>query len=130
MMNEEVIKKYVEDLDGLLEEMSKVKLTEASICENSVIFLFGRIFRFLNFDDVMIGHEKASDLKLDAWAWDDAENRETVIEFEARSGNFLKDKHDPNKCDLIVCWEHNWEDCPSNIDLLELKYFWEKANPS
>src|SRR5437016_3736619 len=29
------------------------------------------------------------------------------IEFEFRSGNFLRHRHDPAKCDLIVCWEHN-----------------------
>ena len=124
-MKEEVIKKYVKDLDGLLGEMSKVQLTEASICENSVIFLFGRIFRFLNFDDVLVGHEKAGEL--DAWAWNEREQRDTIIEFEVTSRNFRDQQHDPNKCNLIVCWEHNWKECPSNIDVLELKQFWEKG---
>ena len=125
-MKKNVIKKYVRELDGLLEEMSLVQAIPAvRIDEKAVIFLFGRIFRFLNFDDVTVGHEKAGDL--DAWAWNERDMRDTIIEFEATSRNFDIHKHDPKKCNLIVCWEHNWKQCPSNIEVLELKYLWEKA---
>jgi len=41
------------------------------------------------------------------------------IEFEYESRNFLKHMHNPAGCDLIVCWEHNWPECP--VDVLELK---------
>ncbi|HEY4679368.1 MAG TPA: hypothetical protein VIJ01_19535 [Candidatus Angelobacter sp.] len=41
------------------------------------------------------------------------------IEFEFESRNFMKHMHDLNGCDLIVCWEHNWPECP--IEVLELK---------
>jgi hypothetical protein len=41
------------------------------------------------------------------------------IEFEFRSRNFLTHKHDPRKCDLIVCWEDDWPDCP--LEVLALK---------
>lgn len=41
------------------------------------------------------------------------------IEFEYESRNFVKHGHDPAGCDLIVCWEHNWEDCP--VEVVELK---------
>ena len=41
------------------------------------------------------------------------------IELEQESKNFLKHGHDPNGCDLIVCWEHNWEECP--LEVIELK---------
>jgi hypothetical protein len=41
------------------------------------------------------------------------------IEFEYESRNFLKHGHDPKGCDLIVCWEHNWPECP--VEVLELK---------
>ena len=125
-MKKDVIKKYVRELDGLLEEMSLVQAIPAvRIDEKAVIFLFGRIFRFLNFDDVTVGHEKAGDL--DAWAWNEREMRDTIIEFEATSRNFDIHKHDPKKCNLIVCWEHNWKQCPRNIEVLELKYLWEKT---
>jgi hypothetical protein len=41
------------------------------------------------------------------------------IEFEFQSKNFLQHGHDHNKCDIIVCWEHNWEKCP--LEVIELK---------
>ena len=41
------------------------------------------------------------------------------IEFEYRSRNFAAHGHDPKGCDLIVCWEHDWPDCP--IEVLELR---------
>ncbi|HEY5027154.1 MAG TPA: hypothetical protein VIK39_01995 [Candidatus Angelobacter sp.] len=41
------------------------------------------------------------------------------IEFEYESRNFLKHMHDPNGCDMIVCWEHNWPECP--LEVVELK---------
>jgi Homing endonuclease associated repeat len=42
------------------------------------------------------------------------------IEFEYESRNFGDHRHDPEKCDLIVCWRHNWKDCPANLQVLEL----------
>jgi hypothetical protein len=42
------------------------------------------------------------------------------IEFEYESRNFRDHRHDPAKCDLIVCWRHNWKDCPPNLQVLEL----------
>src|SRR6185312_9576094 len=41
------------------------------------------------------------------------------IEFEYESRNFLDHMHDAADCDLIVCWKHNWPDCP--LEVLELK---------
>jgi hypothetical protein len=45
--------------------------------------------------------------------------RPLSIEFEYESRNFLKHMHDPAGCDLIVCWEHNWPECP--LEVIELK---------
>jgi hypothetical protein len=42
------------------------------------------------------------------------------IEFEYESRNFKDHRHDPEKCDLIVCWRHNWKDCPPHLQVLEL----------
>jgi len=42
------------------------------------------------------------------------------IEFEYESRNFKDHRHDAEKCDLIVCWRHNWKDCPPNLQVLEL----------
>jgi hypothetical protein len=41
------------------------------------------------------------------------------IEFEIESRNFLRHRHDPRKCDLIICWKHNWPECP--LEVLELR---------
>jgi hypothetical protein len=41
------------------------------------------------------------------------------IEFEFESRNFLKHMHEASGCDLIVCWRHNWPECP--LEVLELK---------
>jgi Homing endonuclease associated repeat len=41
------------------------------------------------------------------------------IEFEYESRNFLKHMHDTKGCDLIVCWRHNWPECP--LEVLELR---------
>lgn len=41
------------------------------------------------------------------------------IEFEMESRNFVVHGHDAGACDLIVCWEHTWRDCP--LEVLELK---------
>ena len=41
------------------------------------------------------------------------------IEFEYKSLDFKNHQHDPNQCDIIVCWEHNWPQCP--LEVIELK---------
>lgn len=42
-----------------------------------------------------------------------------VTEFEYKSSNFLLHKHDPRGCELIVCWENDWTDCP--LPVLEVR---------
>jgi hypothetical protein len=42
------------------------------------------------------------------------------VEFEMLSRNFLEHQHDPKKCDIIVCWVHNWPECPEWIEVIEL----------
>ena len=42
------------------------------------------------------------------------------IEFEYESRGFKQHGHDASQCDLIVCWRHNWKNCPPNIQVLEL----------
>jgi hypothetical protein len=40
------------------------------------------------------------------------------IEFEYQSSSFQRHGHNACDCDFIVCWEHDWQDCP--IDVIEL----------
>ena len=44
--------------------------------------------------------------------------RDVAIEFEYRSSKFRDHRHDPAKCDLVVCWIHDWAACP--VEVLEL----------
>ena len=39
-------------------------------------------------------------------------------EFEFKSSFFRQHKHDPRQCDLIICWEHDWSDCPVEVLVL------------
>lgn len=43
-----------------------------------------------------------------------------LIEFEFESRNFRDHGHPLTGCDVIVCWRHNWPDCPPQIEILEL----------
>jgi hypothetical protein len=44
-----------------------------------------------------------------------------AIEFEFKSSNFRLHGHDPEACDLIVCWQHDWDTCP--VPVLSLKQY-------
>ena len=46
--------------------------------------------------------------------------RRVRIEFEYKSKEFVAHGHNPNECDVLVCWKDNWKDCPQNIEVLEL----------
>jgi hypothetical protein len=41
------------------------------------------------------------------------------VEFEYESRNFLKHLHEVKGCDVIVCWIHNWPECP--LEVVELR---------
>jgi hypothetical protein len=42
------------------------------------------------------------------------------LEFEFESRNFRDHGHPLTGCDVIVCWRHNWPDCPPRLEILEL----------
>jgi hypothetical protein len=42
----------------------------------------------------------------------------TKIELEWESRNFLVHGHKVDGCNMIVCWRHNWPECP--LEVLEL----------
>jgi hypothetical protein len=41
------------------------------------------------------------------------------IEFEYLSSHFKEHGHSTSICDVIVCWRHNWPDCP--LEVIELE---------
>ncbi len=51
--------------------------------------------------------------------------RRVRIEFEYRSRNFRAHRHDPKRCDMIVCWEHDWPDAPRRLEVVELRRFYD-----
>lgn len=92
----------------------------APINEQGVVYLFGMISRELGFLIESVRTEfpdcegkRSIDQKRQRW-------EHVLIEFEYRSSNFFREHgHSPDDCDLIVCWIHDWPDCP--IEVLELR---------
>jgi hypothetical protein len=84
--------------------------------ENGVIFLFSKIHDKLgmNIEAIQASFPDAKGRRKTAKGWEDI-----WIEFELRSKQFKVHGHDPKGCDIIVCWEHDWKDCP--IEVIELK---------
>ncbi len=85
--------------------------------EGGVISLFGAMSASLGFMILKVQTE-FPDCEAIRVAGKDR-NRPVKIEFEYESRNFLRHMHDPAKCDIIVCWEHNWPECP--LEVIELK---------
>lgn len=50
--------------------------------------------------------------------------KEYKAELEYNATNFKAHRHDPRKCDLIICWENDWPDCPMTIWALSGKQEW------
>jgi len=89
----------------------------APVNELGVIFLFGALSWQLGFvvHRLQPGFPDCEAMRRVA----DDKCQLAKIEFEIESRNFLKHRHDPKKCDLIVCWKHNWPQCP--LEVLELR---------
>jgi len=85
--------------------------------ELGVIFAFGVLARRLGFVALRFqpGFPDCESLREVArGVW-----QRVRIEFEFESRNFLRHRHKPNGCELIVCWKHNWKECP--LEVIELR---------
>lgn len=93
--------------------------------EQEVIALFFMIQPYLQlglcFDEVRADFPDCIAWKKTKEGW-----KKIRIEFEHLSQKFLEHGHDINKCDLIICWEHNWYNCP--LEVIELKKELKKIN--
>jgi Homing endonuclease associated repeat len=92
-------------------------LIHGPINESGVIYLFGTMAERLGFVVTRIQSEfpDCEAMRLvdeDRW-------QRVLIEFEYESRNFLRHMHDPHGCDIIVCWRHNWPECP--LEVVELR---------
>ena len=93
-------------------------LRHEPVNEQGVVFLFGMVARELGYlvEAVQTGFpdcEAKRQVGPSSW-------QRVRIEFEFQSRNFRDHGHPPEGCDVIVCWQHNWEECPANIEVLEL----------
>lgn len=89
--------------------------------ELGVVYLFGMVAWQLGFVVERI-QEPFPDCeamrKIDDQRW-----QRVRIEFEYESRNFLRHGHLPSGCDVIVCWVHNWPECPVEvIELSQVKF--------
>jgi hypothetical protein len=86
------------------------------INENGVLYLFGTVSERLGFVVTLI---QGAFPDCYAMRLVDVDRWQPVrIEFEYESRNFLRHLHDPSQCDIIVCWKHNWPECP--LEVIEL----------
>jgi len=44
-----------------------------------------------------------------------------AVEFELFSSDFQAHGHDPEECDILVCWKDNWKSKPRNSKVIELR---------
>lgn len=97
-------------------------LLHAPVNELGVVYLFGILSQELGFvvESIQSGfpdcHGKRK-LSKDRW-------QSIRIEFEFKSSNFISHGHNLTQCDIIICWEHDWTDCP--LEVICLKEIVEK----
>ena len=100
----------------LRKNMPSRDLTYALLSENGVIFFFSKVA-----EDLGITIEGIQDKFPDAFGkrYEQDKGYPVTIEFEYRSSDYERHGYPKEGCDLIVCWEHDWKECP--IQVIELK---------
>ena len=93
-------------------------LRHEPVNEQGVLLLFGMLAKELGYliEAVQNGFpdcEAKRRVGPDRW-------QRVHIEFEFESRNYREHGHPLTGCDVIVCWRHNWEECPEHIEILEL----------
>jgi hypothetical protein len=100
------------------EPLGLAAMAHAPTNELGVLFLFGIVAADLGF--------RVERLQA---AFPDCEAKREVapgkwelvfIELEIYSRNFKLHRHNPRGCHAIVCWKHNWPDCPEWLEVIEL----------
>jgi hypothetical protein len=94
-------------------------LRHAPVNEDGVIFLFGMLAEKLGFivEAFQSGFPDCqAKRRVTAESW-----QNVAIEFEYESRNFRDHGHVPEGCDMIVCWRHNWVDCPERLQVIALE---------
>jgi len=125
VIEEEVLKKEKEEAKEVLmnrkrsivgDPINYKGLIFGPLNENGVIFLFSKMHESLGIfiEAIQPSYPDAKARRKTHRGWEDV-----WIEFEYRSSSFKAHGHDPKECDIIVCWEHDWKNCP--LEVIELK---------
>lgn len=98
-------------------------MLHAPVNEMGVVVLFGMAAEALGYviDTVTTGFPDCTGKRLvgEPGRAESARWEAVRIEFEYRSRSFRYHRHDAEQCDVIICWEDDWPDCP--IEVLALK---------
>lgn len=100
-------------------------LSCSPVNELGVVYLFGVLHEAFDFKIESIQSafpDCIARRKVASGKWE-----ELRIEFEYMSKNFYQHKHDPERTDIIVCWKHNWPECPKHIEIIELSSMLEEV---
>lgn len=91
-------------------------MAHAPVNEQGVVLLFGMVAAELGYivETVRIAFPDClAKRQVNGGRW-----QRVRVEFEYRSRSFRDHGHDAAGCDVIVCWRHDWPDCP--LEVLEL----------
>ncbi len=93
-------------------------LRHEPVNEQGVVFVFGMFAEELGFkvDLIQVGFPDCLAVrKVKGGGW-----QQVRIEFKFESRSFRDDGQPADGCDVIVCWRHNWPDCPAHLEVIEL----------
>jgi hypothetical protein len=93
-------------------------LRHEPVNEQGVVLLFGMVAKELGYtvEAVQSGFPDCeAQRQIAPHRW-----QRVHLEFEFESRNFRDHGHPLTGCDVIVCWRHNWPDCPPHLETLEL----------
>ena len=90
-------------------------MAHAPVNEAGVVALFCMVARDLGYYIQEIGTEFPDCIvrRDNGRGWE-----ELAVEFEWDSRSFRTTDTIPAGCDAIVCWHHNWVDCPADIEVI------------
>jgi hypothetical protein len=87
-------------------------------CEHDVVQMFGAVAQELGFE-ILANRSAFPDCQARRRRPGTRETFvECLIEYEFASSDYRRHGHPVSGCDLVVCWRHDWADCP--IQVLEL----------
>jgi len=94
------------------------KMRHEPVNEQGVVLLFGMLAEDLGYIVEAVQNsfpDCEAKRRISPTRW-----QRVLIEFEFESRNFRDHGHPPTGCDIIVCWRHNWDECPAHLEVIEL----------